>query len=90
MIMKNDDLIYIGIGASAGGLEALQNLVNHIPTDTNFAYIVAQHLSPTYKSLLVELLSKDSPIKIKAAEDGELIEANTMYICPPNKNIVVD
>ena len=88
--MKNNDLIYIGIGASAGGLEALQNLVNHIPTNTNFAYIVAQHLSPTYKSLLVELLSKDAPIKIKAAEDGELIEANTMYICPPNKNIVVD
>ena len=90
MIMKNNDLIYIGIGASAGGLEALQNLVNHIPTNTNFAYIVAQHLSPTYKSLLVELLSKDAPIKIKAAEDGEIIEANTMYICPPNKNIVVD
>ena len=88
--MKNNDLIYIGIGASAGGLEALQNLVNHIPTNTNFAYIVAQHLSPTYKSLLVELLSKDAPIKIKAAEDGEIIEANTMYICPPNKNIVVD
>lgn len=88
--MKNDDLIYIGIGASAGGLEALQNLVDHIPTDTNFAYIVAQHLSPTYKSLLVELLSKNAPIKIKAAEDAELIEANTMYICPPNKNIVVD
>ena len=90
MIMKNNDLIYIGIGASAGGLEALQNLVNHIPTNTNFTYIVAQHLSPTYKSLLVELLSKDAPIKIKAAEDGEIIEANTMYICPPNKNIVVD
>ena len=88
--MKNNDLIYIGIGASAGGLEALQNLVNHIPTNTNFTYIVAQHLSPTYKSLLVELLSKDAPIKIKAAEDGEIIEANTMYICPPNKNIVVD
>ena len=88
--MKKNDLIYIGIGASAGGLEALQNLVNHIPTNTNFAYIVAQHLSPTYKSLLVELLSKDAPIKIKAAEDGETIEEDTMYICPPNKNIVVD
>jgi two-component system CheB/CheR fusion protein len=88
--MKKDDLIYIGIGASAGGLEALQNLVNHIPVKTNFAYIVAQHLSPTYKSLLVELLSKDAPIRIKAAEDGEIVEADTMYICPPNKNIVVD
>ena len=88
--MKKNDLIYIGIGASAGGLEALTNLVAHIPPKTNFAYIVAQHLSPTYKSLLVELLSKDSPIKIKAAEDGETIEADTMYICPPNKNIVVD
>ena len=86
----HDDLIIIGIGASAGGLEALQAFVKHVPVNTNFAYIVAQHLSPTYKSLMVDLLSKDSPIKIKEAKNGEVIEANIMYICPPNKNILIE
>lgn len=87
---KNDDLIVIGIGASAGGLEALQSFLKNVEINTNFAYIVAQHLSPTYKSLMVDLLAKDSPIKIKEAVSNELIEANIMYICPPNKNILVE
>ena len=87
---KNDDLIVIGIGASAGGLEALQAFLKNVQLDTNFAYIVAQHLSPTYKSLMVDLLAKDSPIKIKEAAHNELMQANIMYICPPNKNILIE
>ena len=87
---KNDDLIVIGIGASAGGLEALQAFLKNVQLDTNFAYIVAQHLSPTYKSLMVDLLAKDSPIKIKEAAHNELMQANVMYICPPNKNILIE
>lgn len=90
MIEEKDELIVVGIGASAGGLEALQAFVKHVPIDTNFAYLVAQHLSPTYKSLMVDLLSKDSPIEIKEAKNSEIIKANTMYICPPNKNIIIE
>lgn len=88
--IKNEELIVVGIGASAGGLEALQAFVKHVPINTNFVYLVAQHLSPTYKSLMVDLLSKDSPIEIKEAKNAEKIKADTMYICPPNKNIIIE
>jgi len=87
---SNNELIIVGIGASAGGLEALQSFLKYLPVDTNFAYITAQHLSPTYKSMMVDLLSKDSPIEIKEAKNSQKILANTMYICPPNKNIIIE
>ncbi len=88
--MVNKDLIIVGIGASAGGLEALQGFVKELPTNTNFVYILAQHLSPTYKSLMVDLLSKSSTITVKEAIHQEEIEPDTMYICPPNKNIILE
>ena len=88
--MEKDELIIVGIGASAGGLEALQGFVKNLPKDKNIAYVLAQHLSPTYKSIMVDLLLKDSTINIVEAHNYQKIEANTMYICPPNKNIVVE
>ncbi len=87
---KNDELIIVGIGASAGGLEALQGFVQNLPTKTNTAYILAQHLSPTYKSMMVDLLSKDATISIEEAKNQQIIEPDTMYICPPNKNIIIE
>lgn len=80
-------LTVVGIGASAGGLEALQAMVSNLPSDTNISFIVAQHLSPSYKSMMVDLLEKDSTIPIFAAEDGTVLQPNTIYICPPNYNI---
>ena len=87
--MKNE-MIIVGVGASAGGLEALLAFVKYLPVKTNIAYLVAQHLSPTYKSLMVDLLSKDSTISIQEAHHQEQIKPNTMYICPPNKNIIIE
>ena len=91
MIMKNnkDEVVIVGIGASAGGLEALQSFVKNLPSNSNISYIIAQHLSPTYKSMMVELLQKEAKVKIKEAKDGILAAANTAYICPPNKNITI-
>lgn len=86
---KTDEMIVVGIGASAGGLEALQNMVANLPVDLNAAYILAQHLSPTYKSMMVDLLEKESTIPVVAAKDGAQLEANTLYICPPSYNIEV-
>ena len=88
--MGTKELTIVGIGASAGGLEALQGFVKNLPTNTNITYILAQHLSPTYKSMMVNLLAKDSTIKIKEASNGDIVTADTMYICPPNKNIIVE
>jgi two-component system CheB/CheR fusion protein len=79
----------VGIGSSAGGLEALQHFVKNIPTDTNLSFIIAQHLDPSQPSLLINILSKSSTIDIKEAKQGERPKPNTIYICPPNNNIAI-
>lgn len=79
----------VGVGASAGGLEALQLMVSNLPTDSDLAFVVAQHLSPSYKSMMVDLLEKDATIRVCAPKNHEVIKPNTIYICPPNYNIEV-
>ncbi|MCT8986495.1 chemotaxis protein CheB [Shewanella phaeophyticola] len=82
-------LIVVGVGASAGGLEALQSLLSNMPTDSGMALVVAQHLSPSYKSMMTELLEKESTISVVTAVDNAPIEPNKVYICPPNSNIEI-
>lgn len=89
MKKNENDMVIVGIGASAGGLEALQAFVKNLPNDTNIAYLVAQHLSPTYKSLMVELISKYTALHVLEAKDGDTIKANSIYVCPANKNITI-
>lgn len=83
------DLIVVGIGASAGGLEALQEFFSNVPEDTGLAFVVIQHLSPDYKSLMDELLARHTRIPIHIAEDGMLMEPNNIYLIPPRKNISI-
>lgn len=80
---------YIGIGASAGGLEALDTFFTHMPPDSGLAFVVVQHLSPDHKSLMVELLSKRTSMTVKRAEEGMPIEANTVYLIPPKKELTI-
>lgn len=84
------ELTVVGIGASAGGLEALRAFVGHLPTATSMAYIIAQHLSPKHESMLVQLLGRETRLKVAQIRDGMAIEANTIYITPANKNLVVE
>lgn len=78
------DIHYVvGIGASAGGLEALQHMVANLPTDTGMSFVIAQHLSPSHKSMMVDLLEKDSTIPVVPAKHQASLEPNTIYICPP-------
>lgn len=84
---KEDSLNIIAIGASAGGLEALQSFLSNLPQLPNSAIIIAQHLSPTHKSLLVELLSKYTSMKVDEANHGTTIAKRTIYITPPDKEI---
>ncbi|MFP4619333.1 MAG: chemotaxis protein CheB [Spirochaetaceae bacterium] len=77
----------VGIGASAGGLEALEEFFRAVPGDTNLAFVVVQHLSPDYKSLMVELLSKYTRMKVVRAEDGMPVRANHVYLITPRKNL---
>lgn len=80
---------YIGIGASAGGLEALQDLFANTPSDTGVAYIVVQHLSPDYKSMVPELLSRYSDMPIQQISDSTEIYPDHIYLMPPRKNMMI-
>lgn len=76
---KQEDFYVVGVGASAGGLEALQDYFKNIPDDTGAAYVVIQHLSPDYKSLMDELLSRCTGMPVKVVQDGMDVK-KTMFI----------
>lgn len=87
---QNSAPYIIAIGASAGGLEALRDFLSTFdPGTQNVSVIIAQHLSPTHKSMLVQLLSKGTSMNVAEAEDGDTLTANTVYITPPDKDITV-
>ncbi|HEX6914350.1 MAG TPA: chemotaxis protein CheB, partial [Chitinophagaceae bacterium] len=75
----------VGIGASAGGLEAINDFFDNIPRDTGFSFVVIQHLSPDYKSLMAELLSKHTAMRVIEAAEGMVLEPNCIYLIPTRK-----
>ncbi len=79
----------VGIGASAGGLEALKALVSTLPDSPRVAYIIAQHLSPQHESLLSEILGRETSLKVIQGRDGELLLPNQIMITPPNNDVTV-
>ena len=79
----------VGIGASAGGLEAIEAFFESMPLDSGIAFVVVQHLSPDYKSLMVELLSRKTDIPVQRAEEGMRVEANNIYLIPPKKTLTI-
>lgn len=79
----------VGIGASAGGLEALVQFFENVPLDSGFAYIVVQHLNPTQKALLVELLQRVTTMPVQQAQDGMRVAPNLVYVIPPNTELSV-
>ncbi len=79
----------VGIGASAGGLEAIEAFFSDLPEKTGFAFVVIQHLSPDFKSYMTEILSRKTRFKVVAAEDQLIVEPDTVYMLQPNNNLVV-
>ncbi|WP_405611442.1 chemotaxis protein CheB [Polaribacter sp. Asnod1-A03] len=84
---KNPELYVVAIGASAGGLDAIQQLFDNVPENTGMAFVVIQHLSPDFKSLMPELLAKHTKMKIFTAEDKLTIQPNCIYLNQRNKNL---
>lgn len=80
----------VGIGASAGGLEAISEFLEHLSPDTGMAFIFVQHLSPDHKSMLTPILSKITSMKVKEVRNKEQIKPNCFYIIPPDKEICVE
>ncbi len=79
----------VGVGASAGGLEALEDFFDNMKQSRNMAFVVVQHLSPDYKSLMGELLNRHTEMKIFGAEDGMEVEAGSIYLIPRKKNMTL-
>lgn len=79
----------VGLGASAGGLEALEQFFRHMPGNSGLSFVVVQHLSPDYKSLMADILGKYTEMSIKQAEDEMPIEPNVVYLIPPKKNLTL-
>ena len=79
----------VGIGASAGGLEALQQFLTFLPGDTGMAFVIIQHLSPDHKSLLADILGKDTNMPVVEAQDGMRVERNHIYMIPPKFNLEI-
>ena len=73
----------VGIGASAGGLNSLSHLFEALPADTGMAFIVIQHLDPTHKSMMADLLGGHTSMKVLEAADGMPIERDHVYVIPP-------
>lgn len=77
----------VGIGASAGGLEALKAFFGAMPTKTGLVFVVVVHLDPTHESLMPELLSHVTGLTVQQARDREPLEADHVYVIPPNRTL---
>lgn len=79
----------VGIGASAGGLEALEHFFRAMPSESGMAFVVIQHLSPDFKSLMDELLARYTKMDIVRVESPTTIKPNTIYLLPPRKELLM-
>ena len=79
----------VGLGASAGGLEALEAFFSHMPHDSGIGFVIIQHLSPKHKSIMGSLLAKDTKMEVLEIKDGIKVQPNHVYLNPPNKNVVI-
>jgi two-component system, chemotaxis family, CheB/CheR fusion protein len=79
----------IGIGASAGGLEALELFLKHVPEGSDLAFVIVQHLDPTHKGILVELLQRTTRIPVAQVRDRQKVAPDHVYVIPPNKDMSI-
>src|SRR6187549_1645960 len=79
----------VGIGASAGGLEAFRRLLSALPRDTGMAYVLVQHLDPRHESILAELLSEATQMEVSEVQGDVQVEPNRVYVIPPSKGLIL-
>lgn len=86
-VSRNFDVV--AMGASAGGLNALSQVLRVLPSDFPSSIVVVQHLAPTHKSWIADLLGRASSLKVKQAEHGEILLPATVYTAPPDEHLLV-
>src|SRR5229473_3488825 len=86
---QEHDTTIVAIGASAGGVEALTDLMNHLPADTGMAFVLVQHLDPKHHSILTELLARKTAMSVTEVSDGLPVKGNHVYVIPPNASMSI-
>jgi two-component system CheB/CheR fusion protein len=79
----------VGIGASAGGLEAFSQFLAQLPDDTGMAFVLIQHLDPKHDSKLTDILSKTTRMSVREVTDGMTVSSDHVYVIPPNTNLAI-
>jgi two-component system CheB/CheR fusion protein len=79
----------VGIGASAGGLEAFTQMLGALPVDTGMAFVLVPHLAPNYASQMAEILGRATALRVTEAGDGLRVEPNRVYVIPPDRNMIL-
>ena len=79
----------VGVGASAGGLEAFTQLLKPLPTDTGMAFVLIQHLDPGHKSMLSDILGRATRMPVHEIRDKTTVEPNHVYVIPPNAQMTI-
>ena len=79
----------VGIGASAGGLEALEQFLGHVPAGSGMAFVIVQHLDPTHKGIMPELLQRATSMKVIQVKDRTKVRPDCVYVIPPNKDMSI-
>jgi two-component system CheB/CheR fusion protein len=86
---KENGFPIVGIGASAGGLEALEQFLEGVPENSGMAFVIVQHLDPTHKGILAELLQRGTKMPVTQVKDRTKVLANHVYVIPPNKDMSI-
>src|SRR5687768_13249117 len=80
----------VGVGASAGGLEAFKQFLKRLPVDTGMAFVLVTHLDPKHESILPELLARATQLPVSEVEDGTPVAPDHVYVMPRNKNMAIE
>lgn len=88
--LDNRPMGIVGIGASAGGLKSIEELIAQLPDDTGLSFVIVQHLSPNFKSLMDEILARQTAMPVVYAADGMRLEPNIIYLISPRKTLTVN
>src|SRR6266481_9042166 len=87
---KSEPFPVVGIGASAGGLEAFSEFLRHLPEKSGMAFVLVQHLDPTHISVLQEILSRTTRIPVMEVTDGLTVDADHVYVISPNTYMAIE
>src|SRR6202044_471300 len=80
----------VGVGASAGGLEAFSELLHNLPEKTGMAFVLVQHLDPKHESALPEILGRTTRLPVEEVTDGTVVQPNHVYVIPANTSMMID